>query len=97
MNRNLIAAAMLAAGVFVTPVSAQVMIDMGQVTCKDLAGYDADTSQFITSWMSGYFSASKNLNVLQFDYLKRNKAKVAQFCKKHKNATLFGVVQKVAH
>jgi acid stress chaperone HdeB len=47
--------------------------------------------------MSGYYSASKNLNMLQFDYLKRNTQKGIAYCKKHKDETLMSVISKVAH
>ena len=97
MNRKFIFAAAILAGVYSAPASAQVVIDMSLITCEDFATRSPEVKSLITSWMSGYFSASKNLNMLQFDYLKRNTQKVGAYCKKHKDDSLLSVVQKVAH
>ena len=97
MNRKVILAAAILAGVYSAPASAQVVIDMSLITCEDFAKRPPEIKAMITSWMSGYFSASKNLNMLQFDYLKRNTQKVGAYCKKHRDETLMSVVSKVAH
>src|SRR5271165_2368799 len=95
MNRKVIFAAAILAGVSSAPASAQVVIDMSLITCGDFATRPPEIKAMITSWMSGYFSASKNLNMLQFDYLKRNKEKVGAYCKKHKDETLMSAISKV--
>jgi acid stress chaperone HdeB len=97
MNRKFIFAAAILAGVYSAPASAQVVIDMSLITCEDFAKRPPEIKLLIGSWMSGYYSASKNLNMLQFDYIKRNREKVAAYCKRHKDDTLMSVVQKVAH
>ena len=97
MNRKFIFAAAILAGVYSAPASAQVVIDMSLITCGDYANRPPEIKGMIASWMGGYFSASKNLNMLQFDYLKRNTEKIGAYCKKHKDDTLLSVVQKVAH
>jgi acid stress chaperone HdeB len=97
MNRKFIFVAAILAGVYSAPASAQVVIDMSLITCEDFANRPPEIKSLITSWMSGYFSASKNLNMLQFDYLKRNKEKVGVYCKKHKDETLMSAISKVAH
>jgi acid stress chaperone HdeB len=96
MNRKVLFAAAMLAGVYTAPASAQVVIDMSMITCGEFAQKDPAIKSLIASWMSGYFSASKNLNMLQFDYLKRNKEKVGAYCKKHKDDTLMGAVMKAA-
>ncbi len=97
MNRKLFFAAAILAGVYSAPASAQVTIDMSMITCEDYATRPPEIKSLIASWMSGYFSASKNLNMLQFDYLERNTKKVGAYCKKHKNDTVMSVISKVAH
>jgi acid stress chaperone HdeB len=97
MNRKFIFAAAILAGVYSAPASAQVVIDMSLITCEDYATRAPEIKGMIASWMSGYFSASKNLNMLQFDYLKRNTQKVGVYCKKHKDETLMSAISKVAH
>ncbi len=46
--------------------------------------------------MSGYFSAEKNFNALEMRYLKRNKEKVAAYCRRRPKETLFNAIKKVA-
>ena len=95
MYRKLLFAAIIV-GAVAAPASAQVMIEMSQITCKQYSEYDPETKQFVAAWMSGYFSASKNLNIVELRYVKRNREKVGAYCKKHKNETLFSAIQKNA-
>jgi acid stress chaperone HdeB len=81
----------------ISPASAQVLVDMSQITCKEFASYDADTRALLAAWYGGYYSAGKNLNVVQSDYVQRNTEKVHQYCKKHKKEMMLSVVEKVAH
>ena len=48
--------------------------------------------------MSGYFSASKNNDVIDLRYLQRNAEKGIAYCKdkKHRSETLMSVIQKTA-
>ena len=46
------------------------------------------------SWMSGYFSAAKNLAILDFNCAKRNAKVVGDYCKTHKADTVMNVMQK---
>lgn len=97
MNRKLMFAAIIAAGAATAvPASAQVMIEMSEITCKQFADYDSETQDFIASWMRGFFSAKKNLNVVDSRYVKRNTEKVMRYCKKFKNESLMSAIQKNA-
>ena len=80
-----------------TPASSQVLLEMSEITCKEFAGYDDDTKALVAAWMMGYFSAGRNLNIVQSRYIDRNLEKVGQYCKKHKSDPLLAVVEKVAH
>jgi acid stress chaperone HdeB len=62
-----------------------VVIDLSLITCKQLLDSDAERQALIGSWMSGYFSATKNLNDLDFRYVKRNAKVVGDCCKTHKS------------
>ncbi len=77
----------------VSPAKAQV-IDLSLITCKDLLAADTERQVLIASWMSGYFSASKNLNVLDFRYTERNGRVVSKYCKSHKSDTVMNAMQK---
>jgi uncharacterized membrane protein YjdF len=98
MNRNVIfvATILLVAGSL--PAAAQVNLDMNKITCADWLGYDQNSREFVRYWVSGYYSASNNNNVLDFRRLKKNSEKVAAYCKikKNKSATLPAAIQKTA-
>jgi acid stress chaperone HdeB len=96
MIRKLIFVGVAAAFAFSAPASAQVTIEMSEITCKDFAGYDADTKDFIGNWMRGYFMAKKNLTVIDSAYVKRNSEKIARYCKKLPKSSLMDAVQKNA-
>ena len=70
------------------PAAAQGKLDMNKVTCRDYLGYNTDTQDFVRYWMSGYYSAAANNNVLDYNRLLRNSAKVTSYCGKHKSDTL---------
>ena len=78
------------------PATAQVTIEMSEITCKDFAGYDAETQDFIGNWMRGYWMSSKNLTVIDSKYVKRNTAKIARYCKKLPKSKLMDAIQKNA-
>jgi acid stress chaperone HdeB len=78
------------------PAKAQVVIEMSQITCKQFMTSDPDRKELVASWMSGYFSASKNLNVLDFRYVERNRKVVETYCKRRPGETLMSAIQKNA-
>ncbi|MGJ0507205.1 MAG: HdeA/HdeB family chaperone [Methylocystis sp.] len=96
MIRNLILAGVAGAFMIAAPASAQVSIEMSQITCKDFSGYDADTQNFIGNWMRGYWMSAKNLTVVESRYVKRNTDKIAKYCKKMPKAPLMDAIQKNA-
>ncbi|MFY9658210.1 MAG: HdeA/HdeB family chaperone [Methylocystis sp.] len=96
MTRKLILAGVLAAAAIAAPASAQVTVDMSEITCKQFGGYDANTQAFVAEWMAGYFSATKNLVVVDERYVKRNTTKILAYCKKRPKETLFKAIQKNA-
>lgn len=70
------------------------IIDLSLVTCKDLLAADPDRQVLISSWMAGYFSASKNLNVVDLRYTERNRRVIGNYCKTHKSDTVMNAMQK---
>jgi acid stress chaperone HdeB len=95
MIRLGLAAALLAAA-SAWPANAQVVIDMSLITCKQFLSSDADRRDLIASWMSGYFSASKSLNMLDFRYVERNSRVISKYCRAHRDETLMSAIQKNA-
>lgn len=94
MKRNIVVSCCLLLFTSIGPVSAQVVIDLSLITCKQLLDSDAERQALISSWMSGYFSATKNLNELDFRYVKRNAKVVGGYCKTHKSDTVMNAMQK---
>ena len=67
---------------------AQISVDMNQITCGRWLGYSADERDFVRFWMSGYYNAAGNSNVLNCDRFKKNSAKITAYCKKNRAKTL---------
>lgn len=85
-NVVLVVAASLAAAS--QPSVAQISVDMNQITCGSWLGYSAEQRDFVRFWMSGYYNAAANSNVLNYDRFQKNSAKIASYCKKNKSKTL---------
>jgi acid stress chaperone HdeB len=77
-----------------TPAQSQGVIDLSLVTCKQLLDSDADMQRLISSWMAGYFSASKNLSVVDFRYTERNTKVIGSYCRAHKSETVMNALVK---
>jgi acid stress chaperone HdeB len=97
MKRNIIASILVMLLTSIAPARAQVVIDLSMIICKQLLDSDAERQTLIGSWMSGYFSATKNLNELDFRYVKRNTRVVGNYCKTHKSDTVMNAMQKNWH
>lgn len=78
------------------PGSAQIKLDMNQITCGDLLGYSPDNQDFVEYWMSGYYNAAASRDVLDYNRLQKNAAKVKAYCKKNKKDTLPTAIKKAA-
>jgi acid stress chaperone HdeB len=96
MKRNIVASVCVLLFLSIAPAGAQV-IDLSLITCRQLLDSDAERQVLISTWMSGYFSATKNLNELDFRYVKRNAKVVGGYCKTHKSDTVMNAMQKNWH
>ena len=77
-----------------TPARSQGIIDLSLLTCRQLLNSDADMQRLISSWMAGYFNASKNLSVVDLRYTERNTKVVGSYCKTHKSETVMNAMVK---
>jgi acid stress chaperone HdeB len=68
--------------------AAQISVDMNQITCGRFIGYSPDIRDFVRFWMSGYYNAAANSNVLNYDRFQKNSAKITAYCRTHKSQTL---------
>jgi acid stress chaperone HdeB len=78
------------------PTEAQVNLDMNQITCRDWLGYSPEAQGFVRFWMSGYYNAAANSNVLDYNRLQKNSAKVVAYCKKFRSQTLPTAIKNAA-
>jgi acid stress chaperone HdeB len=78
------------------PAGAQIKLDMNKVTCGDWLGYGPEERDFVRFFMSGYYSATANSDVLDYNRLQKNSRKVMAFCKTHKSDTLPTAIKKSA-
>jgi acid stress chaperone HdeB len=73
-----------------------VDIDATVITCKEFVSSDVDRQMLVQAWMSGFFSATKNLSTVDLRYVNRNTQKVLGYCKKMPKATLMTAIEKNA-
>jgi hypothetical protein len=78
------------------PAAAQIKLDMNQITCGDWLGYGPADRDFVRFFMSGYYNAAANNNVLDYNRLQKNSEKVMAYCKKRKSDTLPTAIKKSA-
>jgi acid stress chaperone HdeB len=95
MNIKLILAA--AALAFTLPAKAQVVIDLAEVTCGQFLETKELDRVLLSSWVGGYFSSSRNLTLIQSEYVARNHKVITEYCEKHKSAKLLESVLKEFH
>jgi len=96
MCRNSLVILMGLVGLALWPAHAQVQADMNRITCKDFLSYDSENKNFVGYWMSGYYSASRNNDVLDLKRLQRNAERLTAYCKKHKADPLPKAINKNA-
>jgi hypothetical protein len=94
MKCNVFVAALTLLGVASMPAAAQIKLDMNKITCKDFLGSNSADQIFLQYWMSGYYNAAANSDVLDLNRLQKNSAKVMAYCKKNKSDTLPTAIQK---
>ena len=94
MKPSIFVVAIMALSAMTSAAKAQVVVDISLITCKQLLESDQERQTLISSWMAGYFSASKNLNVVDFRYVKRNGNVISKYCKTHKSDTVMNAMQK---
>jgi hypothetical protein len=78
------------------PVTGQVKVDMSLISCRQLLGSDTERQEMIAAWMSGYFRASTNQPVFDFQRYANNKKSVAKYCKTHGNETVMSAIRRSA-
>ena len=75
------------------PITGQIKIDMSLVTCNQYLSSDAERREMIAYWMSGYYRASLNQPIFDFQRFANNKRTVENYCRKHGGETLMSAIQ----
>jgi acid stress chaperone HdeB len=70
------------------PSVAQINVDMNQISCGGWLGYNPEQRDFVRFWMSGYYNAAANSNILNYDRFQKNSEKVTDYCRTHKSQSL---------
>jgi acid stress chaperone HdeB len=98
MRPEIILMSALLTAIFAVPVKAQVIVDMSLITCQQYLDSPPERQNLIAWWMRGYFSAAKNLSMIDFRYVEYNTRVVTAYCKKKQNRyeTLMSAIQKNA-
>ncbi len=98
MRSRFIVASMLLMASSALPTEAQVIVDMSLITCQQYFESPPEQQKLIVWWMRGYFSAAKNLSVIDFRYVDYNTKIVTAYCKEKQNRseTLMSAIQKNA-
>ena len=68
-------------------------LDFNNITCGSWLKYAPEDQDFVRYFMSGYYNATANDSVLDYDRLQRNSGAVAAYCKKNKSRTLPTAIQ----
>ncbi len=84
MKTLVAAAALLAASL---PVQAQ-RLDVSTVKCKEFVSGSAENIAFIMMWLQGYYSADSSSPVIDFDKMKQDGIKIAEYCAKNPDDSL---------
>jgi hypothetical protein len=74
------------------PITGQVKVDMSLITCTQYLSSDANRQEMIASWMSGYFRASVNQPIFDFQRFANNRKLVDNYCKKNGRQTLMSAI-----
>ena len=78
------------------PAAAVVKVEMAAITCREFINASYDKQVAIGAWMSGYWSAARNIETLDVTRFRANSKRVSNYCKKHKNETLMSTIDRVA-
>src|SRR5271154_2713800 len=96
MRCRALVVAVILIGAASAPAAAQIKLDMDKITCGDWLGYGPADRDFVRFFMSGYYNAAANNDVLDYNRLQKNSAKVMAYCKKRKSDTLPTAIKKSA-
>lgn len=72
---------------------AQVVIDMGKVTCGEYLAMTPEGEKVFSAWMSGWFNQKKGFTTVDLDAYARNVANVKKWCASNPKDSVMGGLQ----
>jgi hypothetical protein len=96
MKTKLILAA-AAALAFALPAKAQVVLNLNEITCHQFLETPAADRALLSAWVGGFFSSTRNLTLIQSEYVHRNHKVITEYCEEHKSAKLLESALKEFH
>lgn len=88
MSKFLCCALALPVALTASLASAQVTIDVGQITCAQFVTYKVTSPDNIAIWLSGYYHGKQNTTVLAREDFKENIQKLTIACLQAQNSRL---------
>jgi acid stress chaperone HdeB len=79
---RLVVAAAFAVTLLAAPASAQT-VDLSSIKCRDFVASGKDTISYLMMWLDGHFTRKQDPMVVDFDKMKSNGAKLAEYCVKN--------------
>ena len=92
---------MVGAALFLTagsygPATAQIILEMSQLSCRNYLEAPAERQDLIAAWMSGYFNAARNMPTVDFGNICHQSRLGHKILPGHRNANLMNAIRKVA-
>ncbi|WP_108680718.1 HdeA/HdeB family chaperone [Methyloceanibacter sp. wino2] len=78
---------------FGATASAQVTIDVSEITCDQFALYKVSDPDTIAVWLHGYYSGKKGDTVVDVEKLKSNAKKLRDYCLENPDTNLLAAVE----
>jgi hypothetical protein len=78
------------------PSLAAVKVEMAAITCREFINYSYDKIVLIGAWMSGYWNAQRNNEMLDLNRYRANSKRVSNYCKAHRSTPLLSAIEIVA-
>lgn len=83
-----VAALLLLALLSAPPPAHAQRLDVSTVKCKEFLSSSTENIAFIMMWLQGFYSAEDASPVIDFDKMKQDGIKIAQYCSKHPDDSL---------
>jgi hypothetical protein len=88
-----IAGALLFCLVSASGASAQIMVDVARITCKQFLNDTVTVPDNIAYWLGGYYDARLGNTEFDIDVLKHNVSKLEDYCVHNQDVTVMNAVE----